>query len=297
MKPKVCISYLITVIMALMPACLPAQYLSNPSFEGPAGISLNPPGWIPFDMFSTPDTEPLECDNFQASDGDTYMTLVVRGSHSIHPGTVENSQAALLQPLEKGSKYTISLDLASRDNLGHYVFGEGFIRYEAASGLKVYGSNSVSEKGTLVMEIQEVIGREWQTFSHTFQPQEDIRYLLLEAGLSGPSDLWGNILIDHMIITFEDETIVQGEFKIPNVFTPNGDAINDSFVIKGLPPYSSLIILDRSGKEVFRNEDYQNQWNGNGMDGNPLPADTYWYILITPGLSGKHKGYVYLKRD
>ena len=61
------ISYLIPVIMTLgVPGGLTAQYLSNPSFEGPAGISIAPPGWIPFDVFSTPDTEPLECDDFQA---------------------------------------------------------------------------------------------------------------------------------------------------------------------------------------------------------------------------------------
>lgn len=280
-----------------VPGGLTAQYLSNPSFEGPAGISIAPPGWIPFDVFSTPDTEPLECDDFQASDGDTYMTLVARGPHSAFPGTVESCQASLLQPLEEGSEYMISVDLASRDDLGHYVFGEGFIRYEATTGLKIYGCNSASEKGTLIIEFQEVTGAEWKTFTHTFQAEEDIRYLLLEAGLSGSSELSGNILIDQMILTFEDAPVEQSEFRIPNVFTPNGDGINDSFVIEGLPPYSSLMIFDRSGREVFRSEDYRNRWTGTGADGTPLPGDTYWYILITPGLSGKHKGYVYLKRD
>ncbi len=85
--------------------------------------------------------------------------------------------------------------------------------------------------------------------------------------------------------------------KIPNVFTPNGDGINDRFYIEGLPPYSVLIIFNRSGQQVYTNEIYNNNWDGKDINNEDLPEGTYWYVLITPGLSGKYKGDVYILRD
>jgi gliding motility-associated-like protein len=66
-------------------------------------------------------------------------------------------------------------------------------------------------------------------------------------------------------------------------------------VIEGLPPYSALLIYDRNGRELFSMDAYDNSWDGSDVDGNILSEDTYWYVLITPGLGGKQKGQVYMK--
>jgi gliding motility-associated-like protein len=58
-----------------------------------------------------------------------------------------------------------------------------------------------------------------------------------------------------------------------------------------------LRIYDRSGIEVYRSETYQNDWDGRSLSGNPLPAGTYWYVLVTPGLEKNFKGFVYIKLD
>jgi len=78
------------------------QFLTNPSFEGTPGISTPPPSWVPFDAYSTPDTDPLACDNFLASDGETYLTLVSRGEGHEFSGTHESITSTLLTPLESG---------------------------------------------------------------------------------------------------------------------------------------------------------------------------------------------------
>lgn len=55
---------------------------------------------------------------------------------------------------------------------------------------------------------------------------------------------------------------------IPNIFTPNGDGSNDIFFIRNLPPaptINQLIISNRWGKEVFASDDYQNDWDGQGV--------------------------------
>ena len=353
--------YILTIVFISLFAKINAQYLDNPSFEGPPGIGITPPDWQPFDAFSTPDTEPLNCDNFSASDGNNYITLVARGSGSTNPQTVENCQAQLLQFLQPGECYTLSMDLASRDDLGHYEYGEGFKHYTASTLLKVYGSSSPGEKGELLYESDPITNTRWANTSTTVKPKTEIAYILLEVALAQNSTENGNILLvllndtlniselpytlqasegssyswspnsglscydcrspevsstvsttytctlissmsacpenELFILTIVEEPVLpSGEFKIPNVFTPNGDNFNDLFEITGLPPFSSLIVFNRSGKEVCRSEEYKNDWNGSDLEGNPLPEGTYWYVLITPGLSGKHKGQVYLKR-
>ncbi|MEO5602856.1 MAG: gliding motility-associated C-terminal domain-containing protein [Cyclobacteriaceae bacterium] len=65
---------------------------------------------------------------------------------------------------------------------------------------------------------------------------------------------------------------------IPNVFTPNGDGSNDVFFIRNLPTLPSaneLIVSNRWGKQVFVSENYQNNWDGEGIvDG------IYFYRLM-----------------
>ncbi|HYG37095.1 MAG TPA: PKD domain-containing protein [Cytophagales bacterium] len=60
---------------------------------------------------------------------------------------------------------------------------------------------------------------------------------------------------------------------IPNVFTPNGDNINDYFEIKSLEPLN-LTIFNRWGKEIFSKENYENNWKADG-----LAAGTYFYAV------------------
>ena len=67
---------------------------------------------------------------------------------------------------------------------------------------------------------------------------------------------------------------------IPNVFTPNGDGINDTWQIKNLPDYSDceMNIYNRYGQLIHRSLGYSKEWNGSS-NGQPLPAATYYYII------------------
>jgi gliding motility-associated-like protein len=87
-------------------------------------------------------------------------------------------------------------------------------------------------------------------------------------------------------------------------FSPNGDGINDYFVISGLNNASNkdLTILNRWGVEVFHSPDYQNDWDGkNQKSGDPLPEDTYFYVLkvkdiYKDGNTRRYQGYIVIKR-
>jgi gliding motility-associated-like protein len=80
----------------------------------------------------------------------------------------------------------------------------------------------------------------------------------------------------------------------PNVMTPNGDGLNDIFLIKGLELFdeSKVQIFDRWGNVVFSSDDYENTW-----DGGELPEGTYYYILeVNDPQSTVHKGILTILR-
>jgi gliding motility-associated-like protein len=65
---------------------------------------------------------------------------------------------------------------------------------------------------------------------------------------------------------------------IPNTFTPNGDGINDVFVIPCGEGDVQFNVYNRWGIEVYRSEGYLNDWDGM-YKGSPLPEGTYYYVL------------------
>ncbi len=85
---------------------------------------------------------------------------------------------------------------------------------------------------------------------------------------------------------------------IPDGFSPNGDQYNQTFLIEGLEfTENELIITNISGAVVYRATNYNNDWAGLNLDGNPLPDGTYYYYLTikSPG-SERLSGFVVIKR-
>ncbi|UKJ06469.1 HYR domain-containing protein [Solitalea lacus] len=84
-------------------------------------------------------------------------------------------------------------------------------------------------------------------------------------------------------------------FKIPNVFTPNGDAFNETFVIEGIEDLKTeLVVMSRWGNEVYKSQNYKNDW-----DGSQLHDGTYFYVLTvtaSDNRSVKYTGYVTILR-
>jgi gliding motility-associated-like protein len=96
-------------------------------------------------------------------------------------------------------------------------------------------------------------------------------------------------------------TITPPEVKIPQGFSPNGDGINDNFVIEGAEKYIvTLRIFNRWNNKVYESTHYQNDWDGSSNVGlyvsNLLPGGTYFYTVDFNNGEKPKVGYLTLKR-
>lgn len=89
--------------------------------------------------------------------------------------------------------------------------------------------------------------------------------------------------------------------KPPTVITPNGDKVNDQFVIPCLFdtrmfPRSQVLVFNRWGDEVFRSSiPYRNDWGGT-FNGEDLPPGTYFYIVNYGDGNVPKTGYLMILR-
>jgi len=83
----------------------------------------------------------------------------------------------------------------------------------------------------------------------------------------------------------------------PNIFTPNGDGINDvfSFDLSDAIDCIAIKIFNRWGKLVFEDANYLNSWDGTDNNGKTLSDGTYFYIANLCDKTAL-KGYVTLIR-
>ena len=82
---------------------------------------------------------------------------------------------------------------------------------------------------------------------------------------------------------------------IPNIFTPNGDNVNDLFEIINLPTTgkNELTISNRWGKEVFASRNYQ---EGKFWSAEDAPEGLYFYRLQIDGGKETYSGWVEVVR-
>jgi gliding motility-associated-like protein len=95
----------------------------------------------------------------------------------------------------------------------------------------------------------------------------------------------GQYFLKHIIGTCESTVssftveVINDNLEISNTMTPNGDGINDTWVVKGLPDYKNTLIqlFNRSGQLVYENRgNYDSPFDGM-FRGAMLPAGVYYY--------------------
>ncbi|UHG93598.1 gliding motility-associated C-terminal domain-containing protein [Spirosoma oryzicola] len=191
------------------------------------------------------------------------------------PPTVRTTLAQPVVELTVGSKesagstFTVIGDDADRDTIRLTAVGRGF-------NYKVSGMNFTDKTGQAALQspfdwkptCELMAGRTEATFVIDF---------IADDRSCQPNHT------DTTTVTFlvKDPSVV-ADIKVPNVFTPNGDGINDYFGVSDLPEnscaeqFKSVDISNRYGKSVFTSTDPKFRWYGTND-----PIGTYYYLIQT----------------
>jgi gliding motility-associated-like protein len=144
---------------------------------------------------------------------------------------------------------------------------------------------SPSGKPTYELRLELVSpGIPGQEYVHDWMPVElDARTLKFEHTFTSLySGGYEMRLIDAMGCekTYEFSIAADMALSVPNIFTPNGDGVNEVFYVRNLPDNSRLIVTNRWGQQVYHSNAYSNDWTGGDVaDG------VYYYQLELPSES------------
>jgi gliding motility-associated-like protein len=76
-------------------------------------------------------------------------------------------------------------------------------------------------------------------------------------------------------------TVIVDYKLVPNnLVTPNGDGVNDRWVIPNIDMYpdNEVMVYDKAGRVVFSKRGYNNEWDGT-VNGTKLKEDAYYYVI------------------
>ena len=90
-----------------------------------------------------------------------------------------------------------------------------------------------------------------------------------------------NSIIEMELNVMMSDTIDTTNIVIPNVFSPNGDDINDLFKPTGNFTKLNVKVYNRYGEMLYTSHQLNEGWNGRTTAGSVCPEGTYFYIIET----------------
>ena len=104
-------------------------------------------------------------------------------------------------------------------------------------------------------------------------------------------------LQDTALVTIEIQDVPENNYlPFNNYISPNGDQVNDFFEIENIQIYEGFLlkIFTPQGKIIYRNDAYDNSWEGR-WNGRLLPAGTYYFTFESGTKNINYSGKIFLK--
>lgn len=249
--------------------------------------------------------------NFQyPQHGEAFAGFYTFLPYSFFPDLVirENIGTQLTEPLQVGKKYKLSLYLNILNNCTYTTTVQVLLTTNVVK--KPYISQTSSlENYIFINEIyraspQFIIPhvtdtQNWVLYETFFYADSAYQYLQIgnffddlhsdTIRLVPQEQLWpppGTYYAIDNVSLCEVE-----ELPLPNVISPNGDGLNDAWVVPEPVTPMHLRIYNRWGNLVYESENYANNWSGETMQGEKVTDGTYFYILTMPHAPPK-KGFI-----
>ena len=173
-----------------------------------------------------------------------------------------------------------SFTLTNPDNACEYsetVTIEGPQAALSVTGVTVQETCDAAADGSIELAVQNATGAvtyEWNPATAGDGP--------IVSGLT--EGTYGVVVIDANNCRAEESfTITQfcDDPDLPDTFTPNGDGINDTWVIPGIEnfPNNEINLYNRWGQLVWNVQGYMNDWTGTNNEGEELPFGAYYYVI------------------
>lgn len=223
---------------------------------------------------------------FCASEGPTVLSTIAGNSHQWYKnGTIIPGATSRIYETNTSGEYSVRVDFGICEATGSIDLQTG----DFISSLNIPPNNLLEAGDTLTVTVTtEAVNPEFVWFlnneeipnatQNTFQVTEFGIYSILIKQTSGC------ITTNELVFQVDEFIDLFPEVEnIPNLISPNGDGINDTWVIP-LPYVSGtnteVVILSSQGKTVFRTNDYLNNWPEDQLSSNS--TSQVYYYLITP---------------
>lgn len=167
-----------------------------------------------------------------------------------------------------GSQYKLTLYDNARESYYYtscYI-EVGVTEFKDSTGDIVFTTSNVAEFD------------KWSLRTSTFIAPNNGEYITVRAKCPSNKNCW--IKVDNFCLSQDEYCVELPEFKMPNVFTPNNDGVNDFFkpaIFKGMKS-GNMIVLNRWGQVVFETDDVSNGWDGRYKN-KPVTDGVYFYKI------------------
>ncbi|SFN62493.1 gliding motility-associated C-terminal domain-containing protein [Bizionia echini] len=230
---------------------------------------------------------------FCPAGGPTTLTTTEGNSYQwfLNGEAISGATNQTFNTTESGT-FSVNIDLGSCSTTATIdLVSEGF-----TSDLNVNEVNTMEEGDTLYVEVTTSANNpefQWYLNDILIPDATENTYDATDFGNYKVviNQTTGCIVSEELLFEIEaPEDLFPEVAKIPNMISPNGDGINDTWIIPNdyvSGTNTEVIIMDAYGKVSLKTTDYQNNWPENEINFNSVNPVFYYVITTTDNKTKK----------
>ncbi len=222
---------------------------------------------------------------------------------------IEYVQSALIQPLKADYEYTFTVHVAFTNNLGYQYAYSSFGAHFSENSINRIDAKPFSNLPQVRNNPSNYLtDTNWVEIKGNFVAQGGEKFVtigffvdttnldtLLRPENTDPVAYWNfgsYYFIDNCSL------LEIGPFEQPNIFTPNGDGVNDIWKPKNRSDEDIVKIYDRWGLLVYELTAKEQSWDGRTSSGTECVTGVYYFVIINNNRkeTNTQKGFIQLVR-